>query len=292
MRWLFSLSLMSLILAGCATDVPGLNWIPETQNQSDALIGALANHIRCEMENAVGEVAVEQRSAAWLKTWSAKVSLGITIDEKATLSPGIAVTRLLPSDVHKFANGTTLNTPQSSAFGFGGSVSSDAQRVLTITWFLLFDDLVKAYDLHHSSGSAADCRTGHSYLEGDLKVKEGLSAGVNTATTIRTVSDPFRDGGPLQVIEHHVTFEVDASGNFTPSWKLVNVSANTTGTLLSGNRNRKDDLIITMGPTALEDTTKRKLRSPTRVPSVAVENAHLAAQIGQSVRNAIQSFQP
>ena len=95
-----------------------------------------------------------------------------------------------------------------------------------------------------------------------------------------TLVVPFAAGGPLQVVQHQVSFLIEGSGNVTPSWKFVDVSANTGGSLFSLNRNRKDTLLITMGPTQLGDRALRKARVG---PTKAVEDAHLAKQIGNSL---------
>jgi hypothetical protein len=79
----------------------------------------------------------------------------------------------------------------------------------------------------------------------------------------------------------------------TPTWKLANVSANTgAGTLISGTRDRKDDLLITMGPAEIPQPkgteTATAVPRTKSVPGTAAMNSHLAAQIGQAVATAIQ----
>lgn len=67
-------------------------------------------------------------------------------------------------------------------------------------------------------------------------------------------------------ISYEIKFIIVSSGNVTPMWKLVQVSANTSGTFFSTSRTRTHDLIITIGP-----NDGRTL------------NAHLASEIGQAV---------
>jgi hypothetical protein len=210
------------------------------------------------------------------------------VDEKSSLSPGVSLNEPLATAINKFANGTTVMTSQIFNFGLGGSVGADATRVETISWFLDFADFLT--ELKTLKDPDASCEIQGPYpIEGSMLIYEGLYSGVKTATVLKTVSQPFATGGPLSVIEHHVTFDLNATGNATPTWKLVNVSANTSGSLLSGSRDRKDDLLITMGPTEISDT-KRKLAPSKKIagPSADVDNAHLAAQIGQAVATAIQ----
>jgi hypothetical protein len=122
-------------------------------------------------------------------------------------------------------------------------------------------------------------------IEGDLQIYESICSGAKTVRIPGSVSQPFKTGGPLDLIEHHVTF----GGNITPSWKFVNVTANTDGTFLSASRDRKDDLLITMGPSQIEDTKRELIARRAIGPSTAVANAHLAAQIGQAVSTALRS---
>jgi hypothetical protein len=66
-----------------------------------------------------------------------------------------------------------------------------------------------------------------------------------------------------------IKFIIVTSGNVTPTWKLVRVSANTgTTPFFNTGRTRTHDLIITIGD-----------------PSVIATNSHLASQIGNSVSN-------
>ena len=67
-----------------------------------------------------------------------------------------------------------------------------------------------------------------------------------------------------------IKFIIVSSGNVTPTWKLLRVSANTgSAPLFSLGRTRTHDVIITIGP---------------NTPATA--NTHLASQIGNAVSNA------
>jgi hypothetical protein len=82
--------------------------------------------------------------------------------------------------------------------------------------------------------------------------------------------------GPFSV-SLELKFVIVSSGNITPTWKLLRVSANTSGTLFSTGRTRTHDLIMTVGP-ASGDTTSAKFSLEVQS---AVQNgvrAGLAAQ--------------
>jgi len=70
-----------------------------------------------------------------------------------------------------------------------------------------------------------------------------------------------------QAVSLEIKFVVVTSGNATPTWKLVRVSANTGAPLFGVGRTRTHDLIITVGPNNANAT-----------------NAHLASQIGAAVQ--------
>src|SRR5262249_42716785 len=98
------------------------------------------------------------------------------------------------------------------------------------------------------------------------------------------------------VIQHEVKFEIVSNGSATPAWKLVEFTANTSGTFLSAGRDRTQDLTITFGPLAdgvasaatagHTPKTARVTRSPQL--STPAENAHLAAQIGLAVSQSLK----
>jgi hypothetical protein len=85
------------------------------------------------------------------------------------------------------------------------------------------------------------------------------------------------DDQSKNVISHDVKFEIVTSGNVTPIWTLVRVTANTTGSLFAADRDRTQDLNITFGPTA----------GPKELAPAAA-NTHLATQIGLAVSQSLK----
>jgi hypothetical protein len=79
-------------------------------------------------------------------------------------------------------------------------------------------------------------------------------------------------GAAPDTLSIEIKFIIVTSGNVTPTWKLLRVSANTTGNLLSLGRTRTHDLIITIGPNNQQTL-----------------NTHLASQIGNAVSNGNQA---
>jgi hypothetical protein len=291
----FSISILALLLlTGCGMSVPPLEFgqtsPEEAKKSAAAFVRSVAGHVHCELRRAIYD-ATYVLDAGWLWNWSAQISLTLTVDEKSTLSPGLSLSKLLPNLTNRFPNGTSLMPSQGIGLGLGAGASADAQRIEKISWYLDFKDLKNEID-GMNGDIAKPCEIHGTYpVEGSLLIAEGLYAGVEPATTIGLVAQPRT--GPLNVIEHHVTFDVNITGNVTPTWKLANVSANTgAATLISGTRDRKDDLLITMGPAEIPQPkgteTATAVPRTKSVPGTAAMNSHLAAQIGQAVATAIQ----
>jgi hypothetical protein len=74
-------------------------------------------------------------------------------------------------------------------------------------------------------------------------------------------------GQKPESISIEIKFVIVTSGNVTPTWKLVNVSANTgSAPFFNIGRTRTHDLIVTIGPNNQQ-----------------TNNSHLASQIGNAV---------
>jgi hypothetical protein len=83
---------------------------------------------------------------------------------------------------------------------------------------------------------------------------------------------------------------VVSSGNATPQWNLVRVSANTGSPFFDMNRTRTHDLIITIGPGKVEMQQTPNGQTVARVvPTQGAQDAHLASQIGLAVANALHN---
>ena len=212
----------------------------------------------------------------------AQMSLSFQVDESSALNPGVLLTTTLPNAVSTFGKSSTVTTGQSRSLGFGGTLSSTATRIdkydptFTIGYLMEPDhpDSICAdrkNDPFRKKGWEPDVSSPFA-IEGDLGIHDWLVGAtiVNTLIQSNTVASGGGGGGgggvKTDAISYEVKFVIVSSGNITPTWKLVQVSANTSGTFYSAGRTRTHDLIITIGP---NDT--RTL------------NAHLASEIGQAV---------
>jgi hypothetical protein len=248
-------------LGGCGTYTPDIELTKEP-HATAFLINKIVDNVKCELRTAVrSAITYDKANAAqqpdkkrhlqWLEGMAAKVSLKLIVDEKGTLNPGITFKQLLPSAVNGFPNKSTVTTPQSRSLGLGALLSSDATRTENVDYtFVIKTDFLENQGIY--TNAAQSCvPTGDEPLEGDLKVQDWLDG----------VTFPFYlpnnvDNVVPDVLTHEVEFVVVASGNITPSWSLVQVSANTAASLAAAGRTNTGDLIISLGPakgTSLQD---------------------------------------
>jgi hypothetical protein len=168
-----------------------------------------------------------------------------------------------------------VTTPQSRSVGLGATLSSTATRIdkfdptYTIG-FLMKPDTKKSVCIKENDpflrvGWKPDISSPF-IIEGTLGIQDWLFGAILTDLFI--ASDTTASGGSLKTdaVSYEVKFVIVSSASVTPTWKLLRINANTTGTFFSAGRTRTHDLIITIGP-----KDNRTLY------------AHLASQIGQAV---------
>jgi hypothetical protein len=100
--------------------------------------------------------------------------------------------------------------------------------------------------------------------------KSPAAAGGGAGTGSKSKSDGGSSNKNItkDTITYEVKFVIVSTGSVTPTWKLIRVSANTSGNLFSTGRTRTHDLIITLGP-----------------PTAATAQTHFASQLGNAVSN-------
>ena len=271
--------LMAALSAGC-TVVPSL--VPARDDQPFAgvdFVNSVATHVACELQNAYLDVRAIPGSE-WIDSWSAEVTLTMTSVEKGSFHPGLLY-------------GLGVAAVSGSA-----GLAEDATRASKMTWYIAFADLKRQAGRDAAAKSndpeialpKDGCQVRGRYpVQGSLKIAETLAAGVGTPGINKNVFfQGFKSGGPLKVIEHDVTFTSTLSADINPRITLTRVTLNPGGdSLLSGSRARTDELLITMGPSEIEDS-KRDLRGnilpPNMAPSNAVRESHSIAQFKSAIR--------
>jgi hypothetical protein len=229
-------------------------------------------------------------------SWGAQVSLSLQVDETSGLSPGVVLNQVMPNAINGFGVGNTVTTGQSFGLGFGGTLSSVATRIDKYDpyWsvaFLMIPDTARSICKKIDGKYVNDPLIGHGWtaassspfiLEGDLGIKDWLVGAMQVNDVLPSVGAPSGGGGggggnsTPDTVSYEIKFVIVSSGNITPTWKLVKVSANTAGTFFNTGRTRTHDLIITIGPGS-------------GAQGAAAQQTHFASQIGNAVANATRS---
>jgi hypothetical protein len=294
-------SFLGGVLSGCGILVPDIKeaWDSDKpkdeQSQEFPAAGQIELQIKtrifCELEHAVQYVNANYpvsrgSSPNNLKPfarnpipldWLAQISLSLQVDESASLNPGVVLTQTLPNASQVFGPGNTVTTPQSRSLGFGGTLSSTATRIdkfnpsYTISYLMTRETKNSICQQKDPFANTGWAKSSPFILEGDLGIRKWLEGAVMTDVLIPSQPGPkggSGGGGSLKTdaYSYEIKFVIVSNGNVTPTWKLMQVSANTSGTFFSTGRTRTHDLIITIGP-----NDQRSLFS------------HLASEIGQAV---------
>jgi hypothetical protein len=250
--WLASVG--ACLVGGCGTQLPDIVAGGEP-NATAILVNRILNHAKCELRDAVIAAHNEdldnarkygQRRLEWLDKSTAKITIKLIAEEKGALNPGLSFKQLFPSDVTTFTNKTTLTTPQSAALGVGGLLQADATRTENIDYTYV----IKADFLDNQTKGPVKPRPcnehGGIFLDANLKIQDWLSGAV-TPFLISAAVPSEADRTAPDVLTHEANFIATANANVTPSWTLVNVSANTAVNLVAVGRVTTGDLIISLG---------------------------------------------
>ena len=209
----------------------------------------LVGNIRCEIQNGVYLTSLvkneNRNNTAYLSSsWGTQVTLKLTWDETSSLAPGISFIQ-------------PMSSMQSRSIGLGGSVSSHATRVETVTFLFSNAELLKSeiadIDASHTK-DLPNCNRGETgtVIDSNLKIADFL---VDKATlaTLGIASTDAAGSSPFSTFQEDLTFVASFGGNVTPTWKLTRLTANTSGNLLAGTRTATGDVLITLGPLAKDD---------------------------------------
>jgi len=294
-----AVTLVWCVLVGCGLTVPDIKepWDADkpVDSQGPRIPGTaqiefeVKKRIYCDLKKAVQKVNMYPVSSGPSPNkltplakgpipldWIAQISLSFQVDESSVLNPGVTLNTTLPDAVRVFGSGVSVNISQFRSVGLGGTLSSTATRIdkfdpqYSISYLMIPDGPTSActVDPFKQIGWTPDSSSPF-ILEGDLGIEDWLFGATLTNIFLHSAGLPSGPSGGAQkpdTISYEVKFIIVSSGNVTPTWKLMQVSANTTGTFFSTGRTRTHDLIITIG--ANDNLTLY---------------SHLASQIGQAV---------
>jgi hypothetical protein len=271
-----ALALVTAILAGCGTYVPGIPDFPSDQSSPGAtqlLVKAILESIHCEIKNSVQYVVGKDieyaekyrsgyREAKWFDDWGAQGALTLMITEKSETNP----------------TATWIPNPITALFTLAGGadVSSAATRTDVLNFYYNVSDLAYKetpctypYSGNHPLGSLL--------INSDLGLREWLESVVLAVATGSTQLLQQKDG-----ITQTVKFQVVSRADITPIWKLTRFSVNSKGTFLSATRDRLHELLLTFGPVNKETKT---LVGP-------AAGQFFAGQIGGAISNRLNNLLP
>lgn len=297
MRWI--VPAITILLSGCGTVVPDIQEFWGTPNDASEKVEQISSQVVCELRRAVQKVLWEDKHRNvvvsadplapqphfqhldWFEhTWGVQVTLNLNIAENSGVSPGISFVK-------------NFNSAESFTAGLGASLTSTATRTDKLNMFFTVEGLAKGYKPVNLPCIDRQQANATLFLESDLKLYDWLHAALlpNFTNIVAYQSST----SSANVIQHEVKFEIVSNGNVTPSWKLVTLTANTSGTFLSAGRDRTQDLTITFGPLAQYNIVSSKSHSHMTAHNLELatpaENAHLAAEIGLAVSQALKGLQ-
>lgn len=251
------------MLAGCGLATPAIQ-SPLRAADTDQIIVNIVLHVKHELEctayalkiNDTGYVRNGKRikNLAWLDKAVAKVTLNLTVDEKTTLAPSLASTKILPNSVATFPQGGNVTTARFFTLGLGANLSAEANRKLSVDYTyavkgdLLADERTLAEQCDAMTGERKKPYAG-MLIDGDLKIGDSFLGMLKPylinnpilGNTTRTATAP----DTLQV---DITFTLDTAASVGPMWKLVPVSYFTGSTpLATADRRAIDEVIVTIG---------------------------------------------
>jgi len=162
-----------------------------------------------------------------------------------------------------------LATPQSYAFGLGATLSSTASRIDQFDpyWSIGYlsapeppqtcsEDPFKGLNPVRSSPLTSDLGI-RDWLVGAMMVNTLYPSDVDVPKSFSVASSSGKSkkssggsasGKQPDTVSVDIKFVIVTSGNVTPSWKLVRVSANNNAPFFSTGRTRTHEVIITIGP--------------------------------------------
>ncbi len=98
--------------------------VPKNEGASDVRFNEVVKRVKCDLVEALKHKATSDSRFNFLTQWAAKVHMTLTVDDTATVNPGVSVIQPLA------VAGTTFT------FGAGGSFSGQAVRQEDYEFFL------------------------------------------------------------------------------------------------------------------------------------------------------------
>jgi hypothetical protein len=97
-------------------------------------VNSIVAQVNCEIGQAVrkvyyrGHPKAPDKNLEFIKTCGAQFTLILSVDDKSSLNPGLAINTPMKTATTTFAGGSTVSTAQSYSLGLGAGLSSEIVR--------------------------------------------------------------------------------------------------------------------------------------------------------------------
>jgi len=317
-----SIVAIALAQAGCGLSIPQVPEIWDRAEDTDA-----TQHMEMQIKRAI---FCELRDAVWLArqkyqvqnysgrqvvttkedqpvpdSWGAQITLTFTVDETSKLNPGISLIKPFKPPAA---------TTESFAWGLGGTLSSDANRIDKYDTFYTIAEIANVYSKNNVCDVPPVALLGKPsssspfVVLSDLGIREWLPAATAVSGFLRSSRAAANgEGAPLGTagslasdsISYDIKFIIVTDANVTPVWKVVRFTTPSSPAFLDTNRTRTHDLLITIGPgatTTVKDANGKTVKDANGIPvtrtvgpSASASNSHLAQEIGNAVAAALRT---
>jgi hypothetical protein len=285
-----------VFLSGCGTYVPDIQEFWGTPEDARNKVDKISAQVVCELRRAVQRVVYENeynptqfvaepgnppppnhRPLDWfVNKWAAQVTLNLNYIENTGLTPGVSLITPLRNAITTFPGAASVTSSQSFTLGLGATASSTATRNDKLNMFFSVKELLLGMPSMNLSCIPNRPANADLFVQSDLKLYDWLHTAILPYDT--GIINYANNSTAQNAITHDIKFEIVSDGNVNPQWKLVNISANTSPTLLALGRDRTQELIITFGPAQNGNLSQ------------AAANSHLASETGSATAQAIQSL--
>jgi hypothetical protein len=197
----------------------------------------LVDHITCEVSKALYETD-KQFGLDWLRDgWGTAITLSITYEDQTGVNPGLSLIHPMENVIFPFLTGNVTSS-QSFSYNIGGSASVNGLRTETIQYTIQNREAIKYHNCDNIGFGVM--------IDGDLKINEFVHDKAQIAYAGNGLWD--RNHPPYNTWTEEITFVLAYGGTATPTWKLAQISANTSANLLLAQRTNTNDLVVTLGP--------------------------------------------
>jgi len=259
------------LISGCGTYVPQIQEFWEGPDITSDFEFRIKENIFCETVAALRKVNRDYaygNNVVIPNNYGVQMQITLTVEESGGgLNPGVTFNHTLANAV---ASGATVG--QSTGVGLGGTFSSTATRVDTSYSYYNVGKITRP-GANPSCDQKRDTHGSSPFLSSELGIETYLAGAAKAAIILPSSAAPKNGGSSvkLDVYSYEIKFIIVSDGNVTPSWKLVNISANTGNTpFASVGRSRTHDLTLTFGP------------GTASAPSPTALQTHFTSQIVQS----------